>query len=169
MSAAMSTRHWTTSLAVTLLLSVGVSSAALPQAAAAEGATVPAEQATGRGPTYTAAQRRVPELVNITRANNGRSRLTLHPVLVRKAQRWAEHLASINRLVHSTLTDGAPANWRELGENIGRGRTIAIVHRALLNQPQHRALMLDRWNRIGTGAATSASGRVFVVQVFMLT
>ncbi len=163
----MCTRHWTTSLAVALLLSVGGSSAALPQAAAAERATVAAEQATGRGPTYTANQRRVAELVNDTRAAHGKRRLILHPMLTRKAQRWAEHLAGINRLVHSNLTDGAPPNWLALGENVGRGRTIAIVHVAFMNQPEHRVNILGRWNRIGTGVATSASGRVFVGQVFM--
>ena len=164
----MATRLRAASLALALVLSVGISSAGLPAAAAApESAGVVTEPAPARGPTYTADQRRVAQLVNDTRAANGKRRLILHPVLTRKAQQWAEHLAAINRLVHSTLTDGAPPNWLALGENVGRGRTIAIVHVAFLNQPEHRVNILGRWNRIGTGVATSASGRVFVVQVFM--
>lgn len=164
----MATRLRAASLALALVLSVGISSAGLPSAAAApESAGVVTEPAPARGPTYTAAQRRVAQLVNATRANHGLRALTLHPVLTRKAQRWAEHLAGINRLVHSTITDGVPANWQALGENIGRGRTIAIVHVALLNQPEHRQLIIGRFNRIGTGVATAASGQVFVVQVFM--
>ena len=150
-----------------LILSVGVSSAALPQATASESNSVVTEPTAARGPTYTADQRRVAQLVNATRANHGLRAVTLHPVLTRKAQRWAEHLAGINRLVHSNLTDGVPGNWLALGENVGRGRTIAIVHVAFLNQPQHRAFILGRFNRIGTGVATAASGQVFVVQVFM--
>lgn len=152
---------------MTLLLSFGVSSAALPQAAAAERVTTGTEPAAGRGPTYTAGQRRVADLVNVTRTAHGKRQLVLHPVLTRKAQQWAEYLAGISRLVHSNLTDGVPANWQDLGENVGRGRTIAIVHRALLNQPEHRQLIIGRFNRIGTGVATAANGRVFVVQVFM--
>lgn len=150
-----------------LILSVGVSSAAPPQATASESDSVVAEQAPARGPTYTANQRRVAELVNATRATHGLRAMTLNPALTRKAQQWAEHLAGINRLVHSNLTDGVPGNWLALGENVGRGRTIAIVHVAFLNQPQHRELILGRFNRIGTGVATAANGRIFVVQVFM--
>ena len=163
----MSNRLRTTSLAVTLLLSAGVGPAAQAQAAAAERVTIGAEQAAGRGPTYTAVLRRVAELVNDARGANGRRRLVLHPMLTRKAQAWAEYLARQNTLKHSNLPSGITYQWRSLAENVGYGGSIEQVHEAYLDSPGHRANILDpRWNYMGTGVAWRGN-RVFTVQVFM--
>ena len=112
-------------------------------------------------------QTQVGSLVNLSRSHYGRGYLQDNASLDQKAQAWANHLAAIGTLVHSNLPDGVPYNWRSLGENVGYGPTIAVVHTAYMHSPGHRANILDpRWGYIGTGAAWHGS-RVYTVQVFM--
>ena len=115
----------------------------------------------------SAEQARVAELVNQTRARNGRSALRDNLQLNEKAQAWAERLAADNRLAHSDLPSGITYDWRALAENVGYGGSIEQVHEAYMNSPGHRANILDpRWNYMGTGVAWRGN-RVFTVQVFM--
>ena len=71
------------------------------------------------------------------------------------------------------MADGAPSNWRKLGENVGEGADIASVHTAYLNSPGHRANIMDpAFTQIGTAAVWgNCNGwrRVYTVQVFMKT
>lgn len=164
------TRLLVTGLALTSILSAVTAMTVAPLAAAAD--TVIQDNATAveraRGPGFTDEQRRVARLVNDTRSGLGKRRLTLNATLTRKAQRWAEHLAAINALEHSDLTNGVPSNWRALGENVGYASTIREVHQAFISSAGHRHNILGRWNAIGTGYAAD-NGRVFVVHVFMRT
>lgn len=105
--------------------------------------------------------------VNESRGNAGVSDLNWDDDLGEKAQAWAEHLAQQGYLSHSNLSDGAPAGWQRLGENVGYGPTIASVHQGYMNSSGHRANILDsRFNFIGVGYAKSGN-RVYTVQVFM--
>jgi uncharacterized protein YkwD len=115
----------------------------------------------------TPQQDQVGALINQTRAQHGRSQLGMNLELTRKAQGWAENLASRCTLQHSNLASGVTYNWRALGENVGYGGSISQVHNAYMNSSGHRANILDgRWNYMGTGVAYGC-GRTFTVQVFM--
>lgn len=125
----------------------------------------------------TEQQNRVMTLVNDSRTQSGLAPLSWNGTLGTKAQRWAEQLAATCSLSHSTLTDGAPSNWKLLGENVGRGGSIEAIHTSYLDSPGHRAnIMEPRFTQIGTGYATntcpipntaSTGPYVFTVQVFM--
>ena len=84
---------------------------------------------------------------------------------------WASTLRDRCQISHSRLADGAPANWRKLGENVGRGGDIAQVHVAYMNSSGHRANILDgSYNYVGAGAVwgnCNGYRTVFTVQVFM--
>jgi len=87
--------------------------------------------------------------------------------LLAKAQAWAEHLAAMNGLEHSSLPSGVSSCWSTLGENVGYGSSITSVEHAFMNSSPHRAnLMNGSFAYAGTGVAYRGS-RVFVVQVFM--
>ncbi len=104
--------------------------------------------------------------VNAERTAHGLAPLALDDTLVAKAQAWAETMAAGGTVRHSTLTDGVPAGWTSLAENVGSATTVAEMHSLLMASPPHRANILEgRSNRIGTGVAT-AGGRIYVVQVF---
>lgn len=109
--------------------------------------------------------------INSSRANAGLAALSDNPTLDVKADAWAQHLLDICDLEHSHLQDGAPADWRKLGENVGYGGSIDQVHTAYMNSPGHRANILDpSYNQVGAAAVwgdCNGSHRVFTVQVFM--
>ena len=109
--------------------------------------------------------------VNWTRAQNGLPTLSEHVTLNMKADAWAVQLRDECNIRHSTLSDGAPPEWRKLGENVGRGGNIEQVHTAYLNSPGHRANILDRsFTSMGAGAVwgtCNGQRTVFTVQVFM--
>jgi len=115
----------------------------------------------------TPEQQAIGNHVNDSRRAVGGSELYFDAYLNEKAQAWAEHLARIGRLEHSHLPQGTRPGWRKLGENVGRGPSIAAVHQGFMGSPGHRANVLDpSFTHMGTGAAVGANGVVYVVQVF---
>jgi uncharacterized protein YkwD len=110
-------------------------------------------------------------LVNQSRAEAGLPPLKENLTLAIKADNWARHLRDKCDLEHSRLADGAPKEWRKLGENVGYGGSIAQVHQAYLNSPGHRANILDpAYTSMGTAAVWGECDgyrRVFTVHEFM--
>jgi len=109
--------------------------------------------------------------INHSRAQHGLHPLREHGQLNHKADQWASRMRDECRIWHSRLADGAPRNWRKLGENVGRGGSIAVVHNAYMHSPGHKANILDpAYNYVGTGAVwgrCNGHRTVFTVQVFM--
>lgn len=105
--------------------------------------------------------------INYARVDAGASDLSINTTLMNKAQAWSDRLASTGALQHSNLTEGVDPGWWVLGENVGYGPSIEAVQQAFMASPSHRANVLDpRFNWAGTGVSVSATGTVFVVQVF---
>lgn len=113
----------------------------------------------------------VRDAVNASRAAAGLPALRENVTLDVKADRWAQTLRNACRIWHSNLADGAPPEWRKLGENVGMGGTIDQIHVAYMNSPGHRANILDpTFTQMGTAAVWgSCNGyrTVFTVHVFM--
>lgn len=113
----------------------------------------------------------VRDLINASRAAAGLPALRENATLNVKADRWAQTMRNECRIWHSHLADGAPPEWRKLGENVGMGGSIQQIHVAYMNSPGHRANILDAsFNQVGTAAVwgTCRGFRtVFTVHVFM--
>lgn len=107
------------------------------------------------------------DLVNGARSGAGLPTLAVDPVAQTKAQAWADHLADINALEHSRLSDGMDAGWRRLAENVGYGSSIDEVQQQFMGSSIHRDNVLDRrFTHLGVGVA-NGHGRTFVVLVFV--
>ena len=110
-------------LTVTLLGPPGgaepASAAASATATAATREAAPAEL-TARAMTRN--QRQVLDLINRARRSRGRGSLLTNGLQNRNAQNWAEHLRSIQALIHRRPPFGASVGWCAAAENIGRGR-----------------------------------------------
>ena len=105
--------------------------------------------------------------INSLRASQGAGSLQVHSVLTAKAQAWAAHMAATGCLCHSNLTDGVNVGWRKLGENVGRGPSVASLQSAFIGSPEHLANMLDRrFQWVGIGVAYGG-GQMWVAEVFM--
>jgi hypothetical protein len=68
--------------------------------------------------------------VNASRAAAGLPALKENVKLDIKADEWAQGMRDQCRIWHSNLADGAPPEWRKLGENVGMGGSIDQVHTA---------------------------------------
>jgi uncharacterized protein YkwD len=109
--------------------------------------------------------------VNASRSAAGLPALRENLVLDIKADRWAQGMRDQCRIWHSRLADGAPPNWRKLGENVGMGGDVGQIHNAYMNSPGHRANILDpSFTEIGTAAVwgnCNGFRTLFTVHVFM--
>lgn len=109
--------------------------------------------------------------INQSRRQHGLRPLQEHMTLNIKADEWAQNMRNRCQISHSVLQQGAPPGWRKLGENVGRGGSIPVVHQAYLNSPGHRANILDgSYTHVGAGAVWGDCNGVrtlFTAQVFM--
>ncbi len=109
---------------------------------------------------------------NALRSSHGVSALKEHDTLTRKAEAWAQHMASTGKLAHSNLSDGLSGlNWKSLGENVGysysSGDTLKRIHDLFVSSAPHRANLLNSgFTHMGVGVAKDAQGRVWVAEVF---
>jgi uncharacterized protein YkwD len=107
--------------------------------------------------------------LNTDRNHNGMRSLSPLSQSVSKAQAWADHLAAIGYLQHSSLASSYSVRWCALGENVGYGPYTSTVEGAFMASPTHRGNILSgTWNHAGTGVARRGS-TVFVVQEFIKT
>ena len=107
-------------------------------------------------------------MVNASRRAGGRADLSSNVTLILTAQVWSQQLARDGRLSHRpSLSDGAPAGWRKLGENVGYGNSVAIIHDAFVASAPHYANIMDpAFNNLGTGVTVDANGRRWEAQEF---
>jgi len=109
---------------------------------------------------------------NSLRGSVGAPALKEHDTLTRKAEAWAQHMASTGELSHSNLAEGLSSlSWTRLGENVGYSSrtsdTLLYLHKAFVASPPHRANLVDkRFTHMGVGVATDKAGTVWVAEVF---
>lgn len=107
-------------------------------------------------------------LINKSRHSHGRATLTLNDSLSRYARKHSATMAAKNSLYHNPYlaTWLRNWNWRILGENVGVGPSITVLHTAFWNSPSHRANILDRrFRNVGVGVVSS-NGRLWVTVIF---
>lgn len=107
------------------------------------------------------------DAVNAFRTSNGVPALQWEEGAYAKARTWSQKLANDGRLSHSRLSDGIPAGWRTLGENVAMSSSLEGAMKALEGSPSHRANMLNRaFKKIAIGVVHQ-DGRYWVTQVFI--
>ena len=84
-----------------------------------------------------------------------------------KAVAWSNHMADEGRLSHSNLSDGVPAGWSYLGENVAYAGSISSAIKTLEASAPHRANMLNaNFRSVAIGVVTR-NGKVWVTEVFI--
>ena len=120
----------------------------------------------------TAEQQEIFDYVNDERRQRGLQELTPVDDLVIEAQRWAMNMstgpsAGAYFLHRDPLDMNIVSNWVFLGENIGRGSNLPLVHQGLMNSQGHRENILSpRFTRLGVGVAFNYN-QFYVCQIFM--
>jgi uncharacterized protein YkwD len=104
---------------------------------------------------------------NDFRQANGVPALGWDDTLYVKAHAWSQHMADERRISHSKLSDGAPAGWRILGENVAVNSSLEGAMTALENSAPHRANLLDRRFTRGAVGVVYEHGAYWVTEVFV--
>ena len=117
-------------------------------------------------------ERRLFELTNESRAQNGLAPLDYDAAASGVARSWADELARSGQLRHNPdlaahVDAYVTREWTRLGENVGFASSPERVHGAYMSSPGHRANILGSYNRVGVGTARDASGRLWTTVVFL--
>jgi len=109
--------------------------------------------------------------INAIRAANGLNTLTLDANMTASARNWTTWMVENDTLAHADdIVSGAPADWLKVGENVGRGGSIASVWQAFLDSPGHAANVLDpSYDFVGVGVIWNADGRMYTTHRFAST
>jgi uncharacterized protein YkwD len=105
--------------------------------------------------------------INTLRASKGVQPLTLDPALSAFAQRWADHMASVNLLSHNPALAQSPGSWTKAGENVGVGGDVDTLFQAFVNSPHHYENLIDpAFNLVGIGTTVDAKGTIWTTHDF---
>ena len=110
------------------------------------------------------------EMINEERAAQGFGTLASFDDLIDDARTQALDTSEAGYLYHNPdLADvTASANWFKLGENVGYGPTVDVLHQAFMDSPAHEANLLNEvYNYVGVGATIDEGGTIWVAMVFM--
>ncbi len=82
------------------------------------------------------------------------------------ARAHAERMATEGRLYHNPNLREQVQNWDVVGENVGKGVTVADIHQAFMESDTHRREILSpRLTEVGVGVV-QRNGLIWVSQVF---
>ena len=109
-------------------------------------------------------------LINQLRSTVGAPPLTVHPDLVRVARGWTSKMKANGAISHNpNLAGEVTADWRKLGENVGVGPDVQILHDAFVKSPAHYRNLVDpAFDQIAVTIEYDATG-FYVTEQFMDT
>ncbi len=109
-------------------------------------------------------------LINQLRASVGAPPLTVHPDLVRVARGWTSKMKANGAISHNpNLSAEVSADWRKLGENVGVGPDVQILHDAFVKSPAHYRNLVDpAFDQVAVTIEYDATG-FYVTEQFMDT
>lgn len=118
----------------------------------------------------SADQQRDVDLVNRARTAAKLTTLTVDQAAATKAQNWSAHMASTGVLEHTgggtKLDPSGLTNWCSIGENVGKGPSVQAVHDAFMASSTHKANILGRYQRVGTGVVHEGD-LYWVTEIFL--
>jgi uncharacterized protein YkwD len=95
---------------------------------------------------FTNAERSFASKTNKARASHGLSKVSLDPQLSQSATKHNSSMVSKTLLFHTSNSQFYDwvTNWSMLGENVGEGGGVAVLQKAFMHSPEHRANILER-------------------------
>jgi uncharacterized protein YkwD len=87
------------------------------------------------------------------------------------AEKQAKYIATQGKLSHNpnmaSDVSSYCGGWQAVGENVGYGPSSSAIYTAFRNSPLHNANIIDStYTRVGVGAYSDSSGRIWVAQEF---
>jgi hypothetical protein len=109
-------------------------------------------------------------LINQVRAASGAEPLVVNQELARVARQWTLKMKSDGDISHNPeLSKQVNASWRKLGENVGVGPDVPMLHDAFIKSPAHLKNIVDpAFDQVAV-TIEYAGDVFFVTQQFMDT
>lgn len=107
--------------------------------------------------------------INAERSAQGLGSLSVDGGLVSHARKHTQDMMDAGSIFHSSsgeLQAAGGSGWSKLGENVGRGGTVASLHSAFMASAGHKKNILGDYNKVGIGTGTK-DGVLYVTVVFM--
>ncbi|MGA8039655.1 MAG: CAP domain-containing protein [Acidimicrobiia bacterium] len=107
--------------------------------------------------------------INASRASAGLAPLQVDGGLRTHARNHTADMVAAGGIFHSSeseLKAAAGSGWDKIGENVGRGQSVASLHEAFMNSAGHKKNILGDYNYVGIGT-DSSDGYLYVTVVFM--
>ncbi|MGH2725628.1 MAG: CAP domain-containing protein [Actinomycetota bacterium] len=109
--------------------------------------------------------------INAERSSNGIGQLSLSSELVAIARKHSADMAAKGAIYHNSNVGSEVDNWKQLGENVGRGPAASAVHNAFMASASHRTHILNgAYDRVGVGTVWKGSGSskmIYVTEIFV--
>lgn len=107
--------------------------------------------------------------INAVRRAHGLRTLSVRSDLVSVARRHSGRMADDQTIYHNSNVWNEVDGWRNLAENVGRGRTVEGIHDGFMASSEHRYNIMWRdLNEVGVGVVTGSDGKMYVTQIFAL-
>jgi uncharacterized protein YkwD len=114
---------------------------------------------------------RLLSMIEAARSSSGLPPVARDARLDGVARDHAIRILAVRALAHDA-GDGDPMDRvraagveaREVGENVARGPTVELAHRATWTSPAHRANLLGRYTRVGVAVARDGKGDAWIVE-----
>ncbi|HEX2042053.1 MAG TPA: CAP domain-containing protein [Acidimicrobiales bacterium] len=108
------------------------------------------------------------DLVNQVRASVGVPALQLDEGISVVSRAWALQMAAAGTISHNPNFKTLVGGWSRIGENVGMGHPLGVVHQALVESPGHYANIVEpAYTRVGIGVVDVGAGNVYVVENFV--
>ena len=104
------------------------------------------------------------QLIDGARSALGLAPLKVSPELTAIARQHAANMAAAGQIYHQSLD---PIDGQRVGENVGVGKPVELVHEAFMKSPTHKREILGQFSEVGIGVVW-ANGKLYVDQLFRL-
>lgn len=107
--------------------------------------------------------------INASRAANGLPALSSHSTLVAHARSHSKAMADSDSIYHTSnaTLKSLVSGWQRVGENVGRGPNVDILHSAFMQSSGHRANIMGDFTHAGVGTFVTDEGMMYVTVVFV--
>ena len=104
---------------------------------------------------------------NGERSSRGIATLKVAGDLTAIARAHSERMADDGKIYHSgSLGSQVDGNWKQLGENVGKGPSVKSIHDAFMASSSHRVHILDKvYDQVGIGTVIR-DDVIYVTEVF---
>ena len=118
-------------------------------------------------PAHAGAEGSFVSMMNSERAAQGLPALQVYWDLTDDARAHSQQMASSGNLHHNPNLGSVTNAWQALGENVGVGASVEVLHEAFMGSSAHRGNILGDYNYVGVGVTQDAEATLWVTVVFM--